>query len=73
MNAAGPQPVRYVVAERRPWTGAPAWIFGDEWNAWCDSLEEAAAVADRWRTHPGTDAADIAVFAVVPAEGEVSA
>ncbi|MGH2617198.1 MAG: hypothetical protein ACRDJC_18350 [Thermomicrobiales bacterium] len=60
-----PTAAQYVVAERRPWTGNPAWVFGDEWNHWCDTLDDARDVAAQWRTHPGTDPDDVAVFAVV--------
>jgi hypothetical protein len=63
------EPVAYLVAERRPWTGDPSWIIGDGWSRECATLGEAEEVAERWRSHGQSLPEDIAVLALTVVSG----
>ncbi|MFC7877323.1 hypothetical protein [Isoptericola sp. NPDC057391] len=68
-NPSETTPVAFIVAERRPWTGNPNWIIGDDWSRTCETQAEAERVAERWRSHGQTLPEDIAVLALVPLVG----
>lgn len=56
----------FIVAERRPHTGDPHFIFGDDWSEWHATRDEADAAADRWRrSTQGSDPSNVGVFALV--------